>query len=209
MKVLNNWLSLTLAAGVSLWLAGCTPSAPPSSSGGSGTTDGHEHEHEHGHQGHDHAHDHAHHGPHGGDIMVIGDEEYHAEWTHENGTVTFYILDSDAKKEVPIPAEKITVDVKINDGEPTTYELLAVNPSGDEMKSAQFEIVDTNLEGALEALSKGVVATLHVEIDGKSFNQKIEKEAHDHAHDHGEAKPVDKPTEDKPAEEKPAESQPE
>src|SRR6185436_6355616 len=52
--------------------AGCngsTPSAPGTSG------DGHDH-------GHDHAHDHAHAGPHGGQIIEIGEEEYHAEMTH-------------------------------------------------------------------------------------------------------------------------------
>lgn len=201
MKTWHNWLVLPLMVGVSVWLAGCNPQAPSSTNGSGATTDGDAHDHDHA------GHDHAHHGPHDGDIMMIGDEEYHAEWTHdEKGKVTFYILDAEAKNEVPIAAERITIDVKIGEKDPATYELLAVNPSGDEMKTAQFEIVDTNLEGALEFLSKGVVATLSVEIDGKPYQQKIEKEAHDHdhAHAHGEAKDSDKPTEEKPAEEKPA-----
>jgi hypothetical protein len=184
MAIWKNLTVLCLAAGVSLWLAGCNPTNPPSSTGGSGTTDGHDH----GHEGHDHAHDHAHHGPHGGDLMAIGDEEYHAEWTHdEEGKITFYILDAEAKKEVPIAAEKITIDVQIGENDPVTYELLAVNPSGDDMKTAQFEITDKELLAVIEGLTaeaKGVVATLNVVINDTPFSQKIEKEDHDHGHDH-------------------------
>jgi hypothetical protein len=147
---------------------------------GSGTTDSHEH----GHEGHEHGHDHAHHGPHGGELMGIGNEEYHAEWKLEgDGKVTFYILDSAAKADVPIAAEKITIDTKVNDVE-ASYELLAVDPSGDEMKTAQFAITDVQLEGVLESLSDKVTATLNVVINDTPYSQKIEKEAHDHAHDH-------------------------
>ena len=194
MATWKNLTVLSLVGGLSLWLGGCNPAAPPNSSSGSGTTtDGHEH----GHEGHDHAR----HGPHGGELMGIGNEEYHAEWTHdEEGKVTFYILDADAKKEVPIAAEKITIDVKVGDNEPKTYELLAVNPSGEPAKTAQFEIVDKDLLGVIEMLkpdNKSITATLNVEIDGTPFSQKIEPEAHDHGHDHahgaeaksGESKP--------------------
>lgn len=198
MAVLKNLAGLFLAAGVTLWLSGCTPPAPPTSSTGSGsTTDGHADEH--GHEGHEHSH----HGPHGGDIMVIGDEKYHAEWTHnEEGKITFYILDSEAKNEVPTAAEKITIDVKIGEKDPITYELLAVNPSGDEKKTAQFEITDKELEAVIEGLTpeaKGVTATLNVDINGTPFSQKIEKEAHDHDHAHeGEAKAGESHAEPKP-----------
>src|SRR5947207_1783574 len=70
----------------------------------------------------DHGHDHVHQGPHKGHLMEIGGEQYHAEWTHdESGKVTFYILDSEAKKEVPIAADEIAIDVKIGDNPPKTF----------------------------------------------------------------------------------------
>jgi hypothetical protein len=148
-----------------LWLAGCTGPANP---GAKGPQDEHAHDHEH---------DHAHHGPHHGHLMEIGGEEYHAEWTHdESGKVTFYILDADAKKDVPIASEEIVIDVKIGDNPPATYKLAAVNPM--DGKSATFEVVDKQLLGALETLSPGVVATLKVTIDGKAYEQKIEEHKH-------------------------------
>jgi hypothetical protein len=161
-------VAFPLAIAAALALAGCQP--PPVGQGPAGKTGAH-----------DHDHDHAHHGPHGGHIMEIGEEEYHAEWTHdESGKVTFYLLDSDVKKEVPIAADEISIDVKIGDHAPVTYKLAAVNPQ--DGKSATFEIVDKNLLGVLETLkdNKGTVCTLHVTIDGKTFAQKIEE--HDHGH---------------------------
>jgi hypothetical protein len=115
--------------------------------------------------------------------MEIGAEEYHSEWTHdESGKVTFYLLDSAVKKDVPIAAEEIAIDVKVGDYAPVTYKLAAVNPQ--DGKSAAFEIVDKNLLGVLETLkdNKGTVSTLHVTIDGKQFDQKIEEHDHGHAH---------------------------
>ena len=148
-----------------LWLVGCTGPANP---GAKGPKDDHAHDHEH---------DHAHHGPHHGHLMEIGGEEYHAEWTHdETGKVTFYILDADAKKDVPIASEEIVIDVKIGENPPATYKLAAVNPV--DGKSATFEVVDKQLLGALETLSPGVVATLKVTIDGKAYEQKIEEHKH-------------------------------
>jgi hypothetical protein len=166
MRAVHNTLMLGLAAVVSLWLAGCNGPANP---GAKAPKVG---------EGHDHAHDHAHHGPHHGHLMEIGGEEYHAEWTHdETGKVTFYILDADAKKDVPIAAEDITIDVKIGENAAVPYKLAAVNPM--DGKSATFEIVDKQLLGVLETLkSPGIVATLKLTINGKAYEQRIEEHTH-------------------------------
>lgn len=173
----RRFCSLLVMVGVAaIWAAGCGPSAPPTSDKGS-DTHGHNHDHDHGHD-----HDHAHHGPHGGHIIEIGKEEYHAEWTHDDdGTVTVYILDSDMKKEVPITDEKVVIEIKA--GETVkSYELMAINRSeGDEPKASQFEIVDKGLLGGLESL-KGLEAALKVNINGKEFVAPIKEEEHDHKH---------------------------
>src|SRR6187401_3013788 len=98
-----------IMAGLSIVaFAGCAQTANHSEKSGKGG-DAHGHDHDHGHE-------HVHSGPHKGHLMEIGGEEYHAEWTHdESGKVTFYILDSEAKKEVPIAADEITIDVKVGD----------------------------------------------------------------------------------------------
>src|SRR5262245_5010539 len=133
MKVaaLHRFAALPLAIAVLFALAGCQP--PTATKGPADKDAAHDHEH-------------VHHGPHGGHIMELGAEEYHAEWTHdEGGKVTFYLLDSAIKKEVPIAAEEITIDVKIGDHAPVTYKLPAINPQ--DGKSAKFEVVNKELLG--------------------------------------------------------------
>ena len=143
------FLALGLASG--LVLAGCNGATPPANNAATGTTGG--------------GHTHTHLGPHKGHVMVLGKEEYHAEWTHtEEGKVTFYI------------------DVKINANPTETHTLAAANPV--DGKTAAFEISNSSLETALEQIkSPGVVCTLHVNINGKQFDQEIKEE--EHTDDHG------------------------
>jgi len=51
-------------------------------------------------------------GPHHGDLVELGNEEYHAEVVHgEGGSVSVYILDSAAKSAVPIDATELTINI--------------------------------------------------------------------------------------------------
>src|SRR5262245_39205992 len=114
MQTIHSSLTISVAALMSLWFAGCNSAANHSEKTPKG-------------EAHDHAH--HHHGPHNGHLMELGEEEYHAEWTHdESGKVTFYVLDSAAEKGIPIIADEITIDVKIGDHAPKTYKLQAVDP---------------------------------------------------------------------------------
>jgi ABC-type nickel/cobalt efflux system permease component RcnA len=173
MNVLRTCSLFLVVGAIAIWSLGCNGSNPPKGSGK--TSDAHGHDH-------DHDHDHAHHGPHGGHIIEIGKEEYHAEWTHDDdGTVTVYILDADMKKEVPIADEKVVIEIKAGENV-KSYDLLAVNRTeGDEPKASQFEIKDKGLVGGLEAL-KGLEAALKVNINGKEFTAPITHEEHDHKH---------------------------
>ena len=171
MKFAARFLVVALACCVPLSLVGCN--------GGSATTepkaDSHDHDHDHGH---DHAHDHSHAGPHGGHVVEIGDEEYHAEWTHDDsGKVTVYFLDASMKKDVPVESEAVTIKVKIGENE-KEYTLESESPS-------KFSVVDQTLVGNLEALSEAVTATLSVDINGKHFDAPITAGGHSHDHDHG------------------------
>ena len=172
----KTWLAIWLTAGLIIWGAGCNGTQPATDSAPAGD--------EHGHEGHDHAHDHSHaHGLHGGHIIEIGEEEYHAEWTHdESGKVTVYILDAELKKEVPIDAEEITIDTVVA-GQTNSFQLLAVDRSaGETPKASKFEVVDQKLLGVLESLSEGVTATLKLTIDGKPFQAPITHDDHGHKH---------------------------
>jgi hypothetical protein len=169
-----------LVLSAALWSTGCD-SAKVDNAGGGADHGDHDHgDHDHGDHGHDHAHDHAH-GPHGGEIIEIGDEEYHAEYLKtDDGTVTVYVLDASMKNEVPIAAEEIAIDTKVGD-KATTFKLAAVDRTeGDEPKTAKFEVVDKELAGVLVALSDGVTATLKLDINGKPYEANIEKVDHHH-----------------------------
>ena len=134
-------------------------------------------------KGHDHDHDHAHLGPNGGDIVEIGEEEYHAEWTHDHdsGLVTVFILDKDMKKEVPIEAAEIEIATKVADGE-KTYKLAATNASeGDNPTASRFALEDKTLMTILDAAgTEGTAATLNLTIAGKPYAAKFEQHEHKH-----------------------------
>jgi hypothetical protein len=186
--------SLTLAIG--LWSMGCNNSPPP---GGAATGDKageHDHaDHDHGdhdHAGHDHAghdHDHGHEGPHQGHLLEPDTEGYHFEWTHtEDGKVTVYVLDGTAKKDRPIKASEIAIDVKIGE-KVQTFKLPAADVSEADQMAAKFEITDKQLLGVLEALDpkgEGVTATVIANVEGldKPVTAKIEADSHEHEHKH-------------------------
>ena len=141
------------------------------------------------HDDHDHAHhDHGETGPHGGHLIELGGGEYHAEWTHDNPSeqedaknVTIYILGEDAKTEVPIEAEQITINVSGGKAA-QQFHLGAVNAT--DGKASQFSLDDPGLVVALGMAGEGVTARLNVTIDGEPYNSVIEHHHHDHAHDH-------------------------
>lgn len=189
---LRTILSAALIGGVAFWLAGCGSTTPAGKTGDAHSHDEHGHG-EPGHEGHDHApgehghegHDHSHaHGPHDGHIVEIGEEEYHAEWTHDGkGKVTVYLLDKEMKKEVPIAAEKIVIETKVQN-QTNVFELEAVNPTeGETPLASQFEITDVGLEGVLRvADGKGVTATLKLTIGDKDYVAPITNDDHGHKH---------------------------
>jgi hypothetical protein len=163
-----TWLGIFLLAGISFLSTGCTKAPPPKANGGAG--------------GGDHTHSHAEHGPHGGQVMGLGNEEYHAEFVldEKTGKVTVYLLDKDIKVNKEASSAEETIKIEAKSGADTkTYELAAVDRTTGEMPAAQqFELVDKELHGAIETNS----ATLKVTIAGKPFEQKISFEGHGHDH---------------------------
>lgn len=140
-------------------------------------------------EGKDHAHEdeHPHEGPHHGHLIELGDEEYHAELTHDETTktVAVYLLDKKATSAVSIEDAEITLNLVI-DGAPTPVKLAADPQDGDpEGQSSRFSIVDESVLEALEAES--TAGRLNVTIDGKPYIGKIEHHEHsEHEHEeHG------------------------
>lgn len=131
----------------------------------------------------EHAHEHPVHGPHDGDLIELGNDEYHAEIVHEaDGKVSVYILDSSAKNAVPIDAPEVTLNI-VHDGSPEQIPLAAspteTDPAG---QSSRFVSADGHAGADLD--HAGVQAKLAVMINGTSYQGVIAHD-HDHAgHDH-------------------------
>lgn len=133
-----------------------------------------------GHEGHAHPSE----GPHHGDLVELGNEEFHAEVVHgEAGSVTVYILDSSAKTAVPIDATELSINVS-HDGNAEQFKLPAEREATDpEGKSSRFSIKDEELAKDLD--DHDATAKLVVMIDGKSFSGQIKHE-HETEHKHDE-----------------------
>ena len=132
---------------------------------------------------HDHAHGHEHadHGPHGGDLIELGSDEYHAEVVHqEGGKLGVYILDGKAVATVAIDAGEITLNVVV-DGKPAQYPLIASPTEADAAgKSSLFVSADDEAHAALHR--EGVAAKLVLTINGRSYQGAV---THSHSHEHG------------------------
>lgn len=140
------------------------------------------------HAGHDHGDEagqgHPTEGPHGGHLIELGNEEYHAELLHDEKThtVTIHLLDGPAKQTVAVPLAEITLQL-FRDGQFVKYALKSVPGPGDpEGAASRFEIVDAALCDALchDDETRG---RLQVTIDDKPYTGTIEHDSHE-GHDH-------------------------
>jgi hypothetical protein len=124
----------------------------------------------------DDVHAHPEHGPHGGDLVELGKEAFHAELVHGEGGIAMYVLDGSAAKQVAIASEKLVVSLK-HDGQVATFDLAADPDANDPAEQAsRFTSTDAKLDEWLDAGAEGAVV---IEIEGKSYTGKI---AHDHDH---------------------------
>jgi hypothetical protein len=171
MKV-NSFLNVVAALGIAVCLlamgAGCKPSGPSPEPDPAGTTQS-------GQDDHGHAHEET--GPHGGHIVEIGDEQLHAEWTHNDasGEVVVYLLDSTAKSDAAISAGTILITTKIGDAE-TSYELTAASQEGGE--TSKFALSDPSLVEALKAVGPGIEATIVVQVNDENLVGTFEAHSH-------------------------------
>jgi hypothetical protein len=128
-------------------------------------------------------HNHLTEGPHKGELIELGNEEYHAELVHDEqkGTVTIYILDAHAEVAVPIDASELTINLK-HDGQAEQFKLTASPDAGDPQgKSSRFTSNDAELGEDLE--HEGADPQLVVTINGKQYRGKIEH-GHEEGHKH-------------------------
>lgn len=175
----QSWraLGLPVAGLAAVLLAGCNEQGTKPSVGGKTSqviTDGSPETG--GHVEHAHPSE----GPHHGDLVELGNEEFHAELVHgDGGSVTVYILDSAAKAAVPVDATELTINIT-HDGNAEQFQLPADRETADpEGKSSRFSLKNEELASDLD--SHDAVAKLVVMINGKSYNGKI---AHNHDAEH-------------------------
>ena len=135
--------------------------------------------------GHDHSTGaHPETGPHQGQLVELGNEEYHAEVVHNEAThtVSIYLLDKSAKTSVSIADAELTINL-IADGKPAQFKLpaarLAEDPDG---KSSCFVLVDERLCEAMDAPDSK--PRLNVTIEGKPYSGTLDHHEHGE-HEHG------------------------
>jgi hypothetical protein len=128
----------------------------------------------------DDKHEHPEIGPHKGELIELGDEEYHAEFVHDEdkNTVTVFILDAAAKESVPIEAKEVVINLK-QKGKPRQFKIKAL-PHASDPKGlcSRFAAMDKDLCEQLEVES--AAPRIQVTIKGKAYSGKI---AHHHDHE--------------------------
>jgi hypothetical protein len=118
-------------------------------------------------------------GPHGGHLVELGEEEYHAEVVLDPKTsrITLYVLDSSAKKAAPIDAKEIKLELTIG-GQPKSFSAKAVADKGDPPnKSSRFEVADNPEIKANIKDEEDLKGSVTAAIAGKTYTGKI---VHEH-----------------------------
>lgn len=158
----------------------------------------------------DHGHNHAEHahGPHGGELVELGKEEYHAEFLVDGKThsVKVYLLGPDAKTAATTTAVDITI---APEGKPA----FTLKPAEGQPEGMVSEFVLADEKVVHDLMDAGFIhGDLKVKIGGTPYNGHLD--AHfDHEHEHAaegakmDDKSAESPTPIEP--EKPAEPKPE
>lgn len=138
-----------------------------------------------GHEGHDHGKDeHEAHGPHNGELLEVGKEEYHVELcvNDEKKQVVVFLLDSKVKSYIALSVPFIAVNAKVN-GKPVQFKLKAMPQKDDKPgTSSAFGLEGADLVEAIH--NESSEAKLALKIADKPYTVKL-KHDHDHAgHDH-------------------------
>ena len=160
----DRTISLIVLGTISL--LGCAPASGPTPQASA-------------HEDHPHQHAHASRGPHGGEIIELGNEDFHAELVHDDraGNVTIYFLDASAQNAAPIDAVEVNVNLR-HDGQAQQFRLAALADQGDPQGRAS-RFVSAQQELANELDHGQAHGQLVVTINGKQYRGNI-----DHAHDH-------------------------
>lgn len=132
-----------------------------------------------------HVHNHAEHGPHGGELLEVGKEEYHVELMIDEAKkqIVVYLLDGQVKSFVALDVPFIAMNLKMS-GKPVQMKLKQIPQEIDKQGfSSRYGIASPEL---LDALHGGHAdARLALKIGNKAYSVKVEHD-HNHAgHPHG------------------------
>jgi hypothetical protein len=133
-----------------------------------------------------HQHSHEHHdAPHQGDLVALGDHQYHAEitWDEKNKTITVYVLDGEAANAVPIAANQLVLT--IGTGDDAKQHTLAAQPQdGDgKGKASRFQTTDKELFDSFHD-NNNTTGHIQLPIGKDTFPLSVTHDDHDHDHDH-------------------------
>ena len=169
MRTTVLWLTSLLLIFPAIAMTGCNTEEPEKPS--VNAKNGHE---DHAHEEEEHAE-----GPHHGHIVELGDDEtYHLEWLDDDDTktVTFYLLDGDVKEEIAVPAAAILVTLTVEEVS-REYKIEAVR-EGEAKTTAKFST--DSKEFFTMITGNGVKAQVAIDIDGTTYEGKIEGGHHHH-----------------------------
>lgn len=129
-----------------------------------------------------HAHAHPTEGPHHGELIELGNEEFHGELVHDEASVTIYVLDSAATRQVAIASTEVTVN-GVLDGTPSQFQLAAMPDTTDAAgTSSRFSSDHPELLQMIDHSTAEMY--LAVTIDGKQYRGQVKH--HHGSHDHTE-----------------------
>jgi hypothetical protein len=170
MRPMSISTGLGLIAMCLVGLTGCSKTKTKTNAPSSGQAAVTAHHHHHG----------SSRGLHGGFIIGLDIENYHAELTHDDKTkrVGIYVLGEDAATAAPIEAKSVTFNATIDD-KPTEYTLPAVVQPGDPAgKSSYFELVSEPLLAIVtdKSGSPNPDVQLTISIEGKPHTGDVDVE---------------------------------
>ena len=121
-------------------------------------------------------------GPHGGSIIELGNEAYHAELVHDDTakTVTIYLLDSAAKVSSPIDA--VEVIINLNHDEQSEQFKVAASADANDPAGKSSRFLSTSADLAEDLDHEDAEAHLVVTIDGKQYRGEIHHDHEGHQH---------------------------
>lgn len=137
------------------------------------SAENHNHGHAHDHK-HDHSHGHHHHhtAPHGGTLVVLGDEAAHVELVLDakDGSLTGYVLDGESEKAVRVAQPEIALELTGKDVKSTvTLSLKAVENALTGEKSGDTSEFKAQND-ALKNLKRFDVLIKQITIKGVKFD---------------------------------------